>query len=391
MIRNLFLFFCLIILWGCQKDKPQQQTPWGSTLGGEVAASDSRFSLNDIVNNGEMIMLTINGPETYYDYHGHGMGLQFLMCEKFAQQLGVSLRVELCKDTAELISRLKKGDGDVIAFPLPKGQKDLLYTGPTDGTGKSQWAVKKGNQELADTLNRWFKPEMIAQMQKEETFLLSTQSITRHVYSPVLDRSKGVISHYDGHFRRYAPLVRWDWRLMAAQCYQESTFDPNAKSWAGARGLMQIMPKTADQIGLPLSDINDPERNIAAAASYLQRLDGLFQDVRSVSERQNFVLASYNGGHFHIRDAMALTKKNGGNPYRWSDVSQYVMKLSDPQFYHDPIVKYGYMRGSETVGYVNSIRVRYNQYRGVPGGSYGTDSYGIQTPRKATKNHRFRI
>jgi membrane-bound lytic murein transglycosylase F len=152
---------------------------------------------------------------------------------------------------------------------------------------------------------------------------------------------------------------------MAAQCYQESTFDPNALSWAGAHGLMQIMPQTADHLGLSRAKLNDPEQNIAAAARYLQELERAFADIPSRRERQDFVLAAYNGGSHHIRDAMELTRLHGGNAQRWADVAVYVLKLSEPAFYQHPSVRYGYMRGSETVGYVRSIRQRYQQYQGV--------------------------
>ena len=75
-------------------------TPWGEVQTDSLPTSED-FTLSDIVSNGEMIMLTLSGPETYYDYHGRGMGVQFLLCEKFAQSIGVSLRVELCKDTCQ--------------------------------------------------------------------------------------------------------------------------------------------------------------------------------------------------------------------------------------------------------------------------------------------------
>ena len=109
----LYAFNALILLGSCEEKKPQQElTPWGTPIGevegmsdGEEGAADESanknkrqkgFSLEDIQENGELIMLTVNGPTTYYDYHNHGMGLQYLLCEKFAQQIGVSLRVEEC-------------------------------------------------------------------------------------------------------------------------------------------------------------------------------------------------------------------------------------------------------------------------------------------------------
>ena len=373
----------------CVEQQRSDVTPWGSALGQDTVPSNSAFGLNDIINNGEIIMLTISGPETYYDYHGKGMGLQYLLCERFAQALGVSLRVELCRDTTELITRIKNGDGDIVAFQLPQTLKGVCFAGATQNSGKTGWAVQPDNKELADTLNRWFKPEMIAEITQRERFLLSTRSVTRRVYSPMLNRSQGIISRYDHYFQRYAPIARWDWRLMAAQCYQESTFDPMAQSWAGARGLMQIMPATATHLGLPLGSIHNPEDNIAAAAKYIKELNARFTDVPA-SERVSYVLASYNGGHYHIRDAMALARKNGKDPNRWENVKEFVLKLSSPAYYRDKVVKYGYMRGSETVDYVEKINSRWAQYRGVARGGSGA-FMSPSVPERAKRGNRWSI
>ena len=377
-------------------------TPWGTPIGDteDTNASDSTlsgnkgFSLDDIVENGELIMLTVNGPTTYYNYHNHGMGLQYLLCEKFAQQIGVSLRVEECKDTTEMIKKLEKGEGDVIAVPLPRHSTkgNLLFCGVTPDSNKTQWAVLGGNKSLADTLNHWFRPTMIAQVKKEESFLLSSRSIRRHVYSPFLNRSKGVISKYDHYFQMYSGTARMDWRLMAAQCYQESCFDPNARSWAGACGLMQIMPSTASHLGLPTEMIHEPEANIAAAARYMAELQQHFSDIGDPSQRILFALASYNGGYYHIRDAMALTRKYGGNPQHWDEVKEYVLRLSQPTYYGDGVVKYGYMRGSETADYVERIRSRWSDYCGgiIPTRSFdrGSGSFGGGFHGAPMKAHR---
>ena len=387
----LYAFYALILLGSCENKKPQQElTPWGTPIGEVEGMSDGEeegaeeaankntrqkgFSLEDIQENGELIMLTVNGPTTYYDYHNHGMGLQYLLCEKFAQQIGVSLRVEECKDTTEMIQKLTKGEGDIIAVPLSRKQTkgDLLFCGVTPDSTRTQWAVVGGNKSLADTLNGWFKPKMIAETKKEENWLLSSASVTRHVYSPFLNRSKGVISRYDHLFQRYSGTARMDWRLMAAQCYQESCFDPNARSWAGACGLMQIMPSTADHLGLPMSAIHDAESNVAAAAKYMAELQGHFSDIGDPTQRVLFALAAYNGGFHHIRDAMTLTRKHGGNPYNWGHVREYVLRLAQPAYYRDPVVKYGFMRGTETADYVDRIRARWSEYCG---GASFHDSY----------------
>ena len=404
LLQYIYIMVSMLVVLSCSEGKKEKiVTPWGE-VGEDSVPKNLNFTVDDIISNGELIILTLSGPETYYDYRGRGMGTQYLLCEKFAEKLGVSLRVEVCKDTAEMVSRLENGDADLIAVPLPKKQntgKGLLFCGAGVDSLGIQWAVADGNKELADSLDAWFKPSMYDDIKREERYMFSAQSIKRHVYSPFLNRQSGVISHYDHLFKRYALLARWDWRLMAAQCYQESCFDPKARSWAGACGLMQIMPATADHLGLPRSSIYDPEYNVRAAAEYLRELSGYFRSVQNQSERQLFVLAAYNGGYFHVQDAMALARKNGRNPHRWKDVAYYILALEKPKFYNDQVVRHGYMRGSETVGYVDGIRQRYAQYRGVPYGGAsvkGWDgkqgaggSFSPFTPRKAKRKHRFHI
>ncbi|MBP7357720.1 MAG: tail length tape measure protein, partial [Prevotella sp.] len=190
------IFLSVFFLSSCSNKESKATAPWGETMNDTVSKSKS-FTMSDIVNNGELIMLTMNGPDNYYEYHGAGFGTQYLLCEKFAQKLGVSLRVEVCRDTAELVRRLNNGDGDIIAFQLPKnikGRGSLVYCGARIDSLHTQWAVKKGNMELADTLNKWFRPEMVAQINKEETYLLSSGSVRRHVYSPMLSSKGGIIS-----------------------------------------------------------------------------------------------------------------------------------------------------------------------------------------------------
>ena len=340
----------LLLCCSCgQKKQEPVMTPWGAIT--DSIPADSDFDLDDIQRNGELIGLTLTGPDTYYDYHGRHLGMQYLLAQRFADSIGVMLRMEVCRDSIEMLQRLADGDGDVICYPMTK-----------EGIG---WMVGDNKEDLEEELAAWFKPSMVDEVKKEEEYLLSSRSVKRRVFAPMLDKSGGVISHYDSYFQRYAATIRWDWRLMAAQCYQESTFDPQARSWAGACGLMQIMPSTADHLGLPRSCIFDPEKNIAAAAKYLGELEHSFSDIRERTERTKFILAAYNGGHFHIRDAMALAKKNGKNPYRWADVEYFVLGLTQAQYYNDPVVKYGYMRGSETVDYVRKIHERWNGYRGV--------------------------
>ncbi len=104
---------------------------------------------------------------------------------------------------------------------------------------------------------------------------------------------------------------------------------------------MQLMPRTATELGVPAEQVNDPQTNVAAAARLIRKLTGQLADVPDANERLKFVLASYNGGLGHVRDAMALARKYGRNPHRWDEVAPYILGLQTPQYYRDPVVKHG--------------------------------------------------
>ena len=356
----------LMLLASCHQRQERVVTPYGSVLDSVEVTED--FDLPDIQTNGELIVATTSGPDTYYDYRGKQLGTQYLICQHFADSLGVRLRIDVCRDSAELKRRLEDGEADLIAWGTP-----------------GQFEVGAEKPELAEELALWYHPDRIAAAKKEEQELLTVKKVRRRIFSPMLDKRGGIISHYDQYFIAYSRDIRWDWRLLAAQCYQESTFDPKAVSFAGAKGLMQIMPGTADHLGVSRSKLYEPETNIAAATKYIAELQRTFADIGDHYERTNFVLASYNGGAHHIRDAMALAKRDGKNPHRWSEVEHYVLRLAQPRYYNDPIVKYGYMRGSETVDYVAKIRQRYAGYQGVKSPHVG---FHPSKPRKADQRKK---
>lgn len=366
-MRDIFHWLSLtLLLVACQPEKKTMPSVMFGQAEEEELSAD--YDLNDIQAAGELIAVTLSGPETYYEYRGQGFGLQYMMAEAFAGSIGVRLRMEIVNDSAELFTHLLTGEADLIAFEIDSTTfvNDASPDSITPCPVRSQWVVRSNSTELGEAINSWWQEDTRQKylaMEKART----TQSRQRRVQvrPAMLNRQKGVISAYDELLIRQASRIGWDWRLLAAQCYQESGFDPKAVSWAGAQGLMQIMPSTAARLGLPRSEVFDPERNIEAAVRYLFLLDESFSDIHSRQERINFILAAYNGGTGHVRDAMALAQKNGHNPHRWSDVDPFILKLSQPQYYRDPIVKYGYLRGSETSGYVRQIQARWASYRGA--------------------------
>lgn len=169
----------------------------------------------------------------------------------------------------------------------------------------------------------------------------------------------GTISPYDEIIRRHAEAHGLDWRLIAAQMYQESRFDPKARSWVGARGLMQLMPRTAQELGV--TDIEDPEQNIGAGVRYLAQLARRFEDDLDPRQRVRFALASYNAGYYHVVDARNLAKRLGIDPNRWfGQVEKAMVLLEQPKYYRR--ARFGYCRGREPVEYVSRIQSKYDGY-----------------------------
>lgn len=228
----------------------------------------------------------------------------------------------------------------------------------------SAWGVSPRNKWLGDSIDAWLDTDLSRQTNIElykhyfeQTKLLDNPS--------GLDFSDGKISKYDNLFKKYAEGIGWDWRLLAAISYQESRFNPRAVSWAGARGLMQIMPRTGASYGVSAGQLSDPETAIRTSARIINGLDRTFKEsIPDDNERIKFILAAYNGGIGHIYDSQALAGKYGLDPAKWFDnVERGAMMKSDPKYYNDNVVKYGYLRGRETTDYVRHVLAYYDEFK----------------------------
>ena len=228
---------------------------------------------------------------------------------------------------------------------------------------RASCAVAPGKEWLADSIDSWFAGESPQRTNAE--LLKRYFEQTKFTPSVRFDFSKGYISKYDDIFKKYAPTVGWDWRLMAAQAFVESKFKPNARSWVGARGLMQIMPSTARGYRTSVSQLGNPETSVKVASQLINDLDSyLVKYVPNDKERLKFVIAAYNVGIAHVYDAIALAKKYDLDPEKWDDnVEKAILMKMNPKYYNDPVTKYGYCRGTETVSYVKQITNFYEHAR----------------------------
>jgi membrane-bound lytic murein transglycosylase F len=120
------------------------------------------------------------------------------------------------------------------------------------------------------------------------------------------------------------------------------------------------MPATARELRV---NPNDPRQSIEGGCRYLWKLDQRWQEIKPEAERIKFILASYNVGYGHVEDARRLAKKFGDDADKWSDVAYWLIRKSKRQYYNDPVVKYGFARGTEPVAYVDLILERYEHYK----------------------------
>ncbi|MDR0507640.1 MAG: transporter substrate-binding domain-containing protein [Dysgonamonadaceae bacterium] len=228
---------------------------------------------------------------------------------------------------------------------------------------RSSWMVDKRSPKLAENVNEWFKNNSNTTKYRaiiKRYFEMS--KLPGDAPAPII--SNKAISVHDKYFKQYAPKIPWDWRLLASIAYQESKFYVDKVSWAGATGLMGIMPKTAETFNMELDRLIDPESSVETATKLIKRLNKHFSSIENEEERIKFILASYNGGLGHVTDAQALAEKYGKDPHVWEDNVLECLKLKKlPEYYNDPVCKSGYFRGTESIAYVKAVMERWKYYQ----------------------------
>lgn len=226
------------------------------------------------------------------------------------------------------------------------------------------WAVRKRDTQLLATVNQWLENA------KKTTdyhviynkYFKNKRLHNKRVKSDFYSLNENKISPYDDIIKKNAELINWDWKLIASVAYQESQFMPDRNSWAGASGLMQIMPATARELGV--TDPYNPEQSLRGGVKYLGQMVESHENITDSIQRIKFALGSYNCGLYHVKDAQKLAEKQGLNPLVWDDnVELALLDLSFPEHYNKPFIKYGYVRGEEPYNYVKEIFKRYDHYQ----------------------------
>ena len=226
------------------------------------------------------------------------------------------------------------------------------------------WSVRKDSPKLKNAINLWLKDIKKTGYYNilYKKYFKNRRQFKKRMKSDFSSlKISGSISKYDDVIKKYSSHIGWDWRLVSSVVYQESRFDHEAKSWVGAHGLMQIMPSTAEELGVRN---NSPVENIRIGTKYLNIIYKRFDNVPDSIQRIKLTLASYNCGYGHVLDAQEMARIDKKSDINWDEgIGESLLKLSHPKYYNLKGIKYGYVRGSEPYSYVNDIFERYYNYK----------------------------
>ncbi len=449
-ISVLVFLLVVVFAFGCSRNRH------------EIVDSAVVDDFQLLKDSGRLTILTLSSSTSYFLYKDEAMGYHYDLAEDFCLQHGLTLDVKIAPNVSLLLDMLHRGEGDLIAYPVPylnelkdsisycgtelishqvlvqranKGdtilsdvsqligktvytiagskyqqrlnnyndeigggitiktieqdsvttedliekvaQGEISYTItdnyiarlnktyynninislPISFDQRSFWAVRKGSPSLAKALDEWAQAKTNAPVFKgamKKYFELSKRPFSGNYEIPA-GVPRGHISPYDELFRKHAEGKNYTWQMLAAISYHESRFINNLRSWAGAAGIMGLMPRTAKIYGITSEERMNPDLSIGAATRLLAKLEDIYTDVTDPTERMLFVLAAYNGGNGHIDDARRLAQKYGGNPQTWESVQEFVLMKRNPEYYNDPVCRSGYFRGSETIAYVRNV------------------------------------
>ena len=321
--------------------------------------------------------------ETLADLQGRTITLRayssFIQTARTLREHGVDVKIQVAPPEMsyeEVLNKVAEGEfeatiEDGYIADIQAALRPELVIGLEVNEGLPQgWMIKQGHKGLLREVDRFLKK--FSRSKEFDKLLAAYFEPDKHLVQKISARviPGEALSPYDKIVQTTALEYNFDWRLIVAQMWQESNFNPKAVSPVGAQGLMQVMPRTGKDMGYP-PPLFDPEKNVKAGIKYMEWVRKRFKDPLPVSEQLWFTLASYNAGLGHLLDAQRLAEELGLDPSKWFDnVEVAMLKLSEPRYFEK--ARYGYVRGSEPVAYVRKISNLYQAYTNVATGDFAS-------------------
>ncbi len=281
-------------------------------------------------------------------------------------QLTNNIQIHILDNTksSEVLKNLSAGEGDCAIVESLTGDFYARYHSQiekvstlTDSYSLS-WLLTPDNKDLLRLIQSWYRQaarndEITRIIDRYKTYL---HELDKNDITAFFKKMSSTLPHYREAFKESAAQYKLPWQLVASVAYQESHWDPEARSFTGVRGLMQLTEDTANYLGV--EDRTDPHQSIWGGSKYLRYLLNQMPNEINNKERLALALAAYNIGLAHLRDAQKLAEKLGLNPHSWKHLRQVLPLLADPDYASD--LEYGPARGHETVEFVDRVKSFYN-------------------------------
>jgi len=346
-VKISIIFCVLVCVYSC-KQKPED------------------MSLENILSRNQLTVLIRANSVDYFIHRGFPKGFQLELTRLFADYLGVNLRLVPTFESEVPLQLILDENIDIVVSNITiteTGDYFFRFV-PFDTERSVAWGILHTSDSLANVMIPWIYT--IGQTRAFQNLCLKYHIQPRRSFFHCDTTSQEFrrLSPFDNAIRTYAKRLGWDWRLLASLIYQESNFFPDVVSWAGAFGLMQLMPDVAEKYGI--TEESTPEEQILAGVKYLHHINRVLPAEIPKEERIPFMLATYNVGLGHILDARRLAVVHGKDPNIWFDnVELALLKKSDPRIVRDSIVRHGYARGQETVNLVRDVIERWEHYQNL--------------------------
>lgn len=326
-------------------------------VGKKTAEAD--FSLK---NRSLRCAIQLTNPKKHLP--GLTTGYNYELLQRFARDMGDTLAgVKNAREKEVWLDSLRLGLVDIVVLPYEDSLRadSVRFSRPIDSL--TVWAVREDFRTGLEEIDEWLGSfeESPEHEPLRDLFLLRYSPTKRAEWG----RKVSAISPYDSLVRAEAAELGWDWRLLCAIIYQESQFHIELRSRRGAEGLMQMMPSTAEKMGV--TDLFNPEQSVKAGVVYLKRLQSMFRSKASDDdELRKFTLAAYNAGEGRLTDVINYASSIGADSGTWDALVEIIPQMRDESTIQvDSVIKLGTFQGVETIHYVNRVLSLYEDFKAI--------------------------